>query len=168
MPRDAWASMPDSSRLWAFGTDRPLTAAEERRLLEVVDGFLDDWRAHGHPLRAARDWREGRFLLVAVDQASEPPSGCSIDALVRTLKSLEDELALGLVDHAAVWFRDSAGAVIRVSRSELKNRIGEGVVGSRTPVFDLTVTRLGQVLREGLEREAASTWVGRAYRLEVE
>ncbi|NNM32841.1 MAG: hypothetical protein HKO53_07225, partial [Gemmatimonadetes bacterium] len=80
--------LPDDARIWIFAADRPMPENESRAVLEAVDGFLEDWAAHGVPLSGARDWRHDRFLVVGVDESLAPPSGCSIDALVRVLKDL--------------------------------------------------------------------------------
>src|SRR5690606_4730456 len=92
MPRIPFAALPDDARLWVFGTGRELSEGERAELLDAVDRFLDQWRAHGAALTCAREWVDDRFLLVGVDPASEPPSGCSIDAMVNLLKELEGRL----------------------------------------------------------------------------
>jgi len=167
MPLDRWDALPAEARVWAFGAGRALAAAEEQRLLDAVDAFLEGWQAHGHPLRCARDWREGRFLLVGVDERTAPPSGCSIDALVHSLKQLEDELEVSLVGHAAVFYRATDGDIRRDSRAELRAQIEAGHVDAATPVFDLTLTRMEQVRAGALERPASDTWLAKAYGLGV-
>jgi hypothetical protein len=159
-PMTTLERLPDSARLWTFGVSRPLSEAERGRLLETVDGFLEGWQAHGHPLAAAREWRHERFLLVGVDERVEPPSGCSIDALVRALRGLEEELGVEMVGGAPVWFREEGpgGGVRRVSRPDFKAAAAEGRITSETPVFDLSITRLAE-LREGLwELPAGESW----------
>ena len=99
-------SLPDSARIWTFGVQRALTQAEQDDLLAAVDGFLDDWIAHGTPLQGARDWRHGRLLLVGVDEDAAPPSGCSIDALVHSLKAMESTLGTRIVDNSRVWYME--------------------------------------------------------------
>ena len=78
-------SLPADARLWIFAAARPLTDAEQQRLLGLVDAFLDRWTAHNHPLTSARELRYGQFLFVAVDESSAGASGCSIDAMVRSM-----------------------------------------------------------------------------------
>jgi hypothetical protein len=160
-PERGLESLPDSARLWVFGASRLLEAHEEKRLLDRVDAFVMKWAAHGHPLAAAREWRERRFLLVAVDDRVTPPSGCSIDALVRTLSGLEAELGIELVGNAPVWYRDAAGRPERVSRPRFKALARDGVIDAGTPVFDLSLTRVSE-LREGrFEGPAADHWHAR-------
>ena len=156
-PLDA---LPDTARLWIFGASRDLTPSEEARLLAEVDAFLDGWKAHGHPLAAARDWRYGRFLLVGVDDGVTPPSGCSIDALVRRLKGLEREIEVSLVGSAPVWFRDN-GEIRRVSRPDFKALAREGRVDGDTVVFDLSLTRLEELRAGRWELPARSSWHAR-------
>lgn len=161
VPAPGLEGLPDTARLWLFGASRPLEPAEEERLLERVDAFVRKWAAHGHPLAAAREWREGRFLLVAVDDRITPPSGCSIDALIRTLSTLETELGIELVGNAPVWYRDADGQPVRVSRPAFKALARKGAVTAGTTVFDLSLTRLSE-LREGrFEGPAGAHWHAR-------
>ena len=162
MPRVDFDRIPNDGRLWVFGVADEMSADEREHFLTRVDAFLDEWAAHGSPLRCARDFRHDRFLLVAVDEASVPPSGCSIDSMVRLLKELESDLGTRLVDNTPVWFQDEEG-VHRVSRPEFGRLAEEGVVDPETTVFDNTVTRVGQLEAGEWERPASESWHGRAF-----
>ena len=157
MSRTDFDQLPDASRVWVFGVSDPLPPAEEATFLTAVDGFLDGWVAHGHALRCARDWRHGRFLLVAVDEASEPPSGCSIDAMVGVLKAEQERLGVTIVDHTCVWYLED-GEVRRVTRDGFRALAEANRIEARTVVFDNTVTRLSQVREGGWERPAGGSW----------
>jgi len=163
MPRIDFDRLPETGRIWIFAAERPLGDDEAARLLAAVDAFLETWNAHGTPLRGARGWREDRFLFVGVDEAAAPPSGCSIDALVRVLKEKEGELGLDLLDHGPIHYRDGEGAVRRVSRARFRELARAGRVGPDTPVFDTSLTRT-RALREGaFERPARESWHGKAF-----
>lgn len=155
--------LPDTARLWIFGASRALEPVEEARLLEAVDAFLEGWKAHGHPLAAARDWRYGRFLLVAVNDRVTPPSGCSIDALVGSLKRLERELDVELVGSHPVWYREGGpeGEIRRVSRPAFKAAAEQGRITPLTTVFDLSITRLDELRAGYWELPAGQSWHGR-------
>lgn len=154
----AMEDFPGSARIWIFGTDRELTRAETGELLDSVDGFLRRWAAHGVPLRAARSWRHGRFLIVAVDMESAPPSGCSIDALVHLLRDLGERLDARFPGNEAVWFRDGDGAVRRASRPEFRALAGRGAVTPGTAVFDNSITLLSELRAGRWEGPAAERW----------
>ena len=162
MPRIDFHDLPEHSRVWVFPASRTLDDAEGERLLGEVDAFLGGWAAHGHPLRSGRLLVDNRFLVVGVDEDAEAPSGCSIDALVNRLEALGASLAIRLVDHAPVWFRDAAG-VRMVTRADFRALAKEGAVTPDTRVFDTSLTRMTALRNEGLERPARDSWHGRAF-----
>jgi len=162
MSRIDFRELPDHGRLWVFPFSRSLTPSEADALLTEVDGYLAEWAAHGAPLTSGRELRESHFLLVGVDEDVEAPSGCSIDALVNRLRALGQELGVGLIDHASVWYRHD-GEIRTVSRSEFRRLASEGQVGPDTRVFDTTLTRMSVLREGGLEVPARETWHGRAF-----
>ncbi|UCC25757.1 MAG: hypothetical protein JSU98_01420 [Gemmatimonadales bacterium] len=163
MPRVPFDALPDDSRLWVFPVPDPLEPGQVDTLLRTVEDFLHGWAAHGAPLTAGYSWEEDRFLLVAVDQASVPPSGCSIDSMVRVLKELEGSLGQRIVDHGPVYYRDSAGEVHRLSRKEFRAAGQAGSVTPETPVFDSTLTDLGAFRAGRLEVPARESWHGAVF-----
>src|SRR6476659_2788280 len=138
MPIVAFTSLPDSARVWVFASDRELTGAAADTLLAAVDQFLSQWKAHGMPLRCAREWRDDRFLAVGVDVTAENASGCSIDGLFRTLQELQRELGVQLVGGGRVFYRGAAG-VETTSREDFLMRARDGRITAATPVFDIAI-----------------------------
>jgi hypothetical protein len=159
MPIVPFDSLPDSSRIWVFGSDRPVTGAAAEQLLGEVDRFLEEWRAHGEPLRCGRLWADHRFLVVGVDQSTANASGCSIAGLFRALQMLERTIDARLVGGGRVYYRDHSGVAQCVPRTELDSLVASGAVGPDTTVFDTSITDLGE-WREKFERPARKTWVG--------
>lgn len=149
---------PDKARVWVFGSERELAAGEAGMVLDAVDAFLAGWAAHGIPLRAARSWCYGRFLVVAADIESAPPSGCSIDALVTVLRGLEDGLGVRFLGNEAVWYRDSLGTIRRASRAAFRQLAGKGEVVPETVVFDNSVTVLADLRGGRWEGPARERW----------
>lgn len=154
--------LPDQARLWVFASEHPLSGGERASLLAGVDGFLSRWKAHGAPLAAGRAWLYDRFLAVAVDESVTPPSGCSIDALVRMLKGMEAEIGSGLVDNTPVYYRSPRG-IERVSRGRFRKLADAGDVTPDTPVFNNTITRLEEFRGGKWEGPARHSWQGRAF-----
>jgi hypothetical protein len=159
MPIVPFETLPDSSRVWVFGSDRPVTGGAAEQLLGEVDRFLDEWRAHGEPLRCARLWTDDRFLVIGVDQSTANASGCSIDGLFRRLQGLEQAIAARLVGGGRVFYRDHSGVAQCVARSDLDRLVASGDIGPDTTVFDTSITDLGE-WRERFELPARKTWVG--------
>lgn len=158
------AAMPDDARVWVFAAPRALSAEESARLLDRVDSFVGRWTAHGRPVVGAREWRYGRFLLLAADEAATGVSGCSIDSLYRVLSEAESELGVPLTDATLVWYRGPDGSIRSETRAEFRDRVRSGAVGDDTPVFDNTVSTVGGVRAGGWERPLRDSWHSRAFR----
>jgi hypothetical protein len=157
MPLVPFSEMPDDARVWAFGSAAPVDSIDAAKLLALVDSYLLQWKAHGHPLTCARDWRDERFLVVAVDQRTEGASGCSIDGLFRALRGHEAAVGTSIVAGGLVFFRDALGLVHALARDEFEGLAALGEVTATTPVFDTTVTTAGEY-RARFETEAGRSW----------
>lgn len=157
MPRVPFESLPDSARVWVFASERPIHDEDSEPLLREVDSFLEQWKAHGAPLAASRDWREHRFLTIAVDESATGASGCSIDGLFRVLKRMEPAVRSSLTGKGMVYFRDAAGGVSSASRDLFGELAAAGAVGPRTRVFDTAVSTLAE-WRQRFETEVAGSW----------
>ncbi len=159
MPIAPFESLPDSSRVWVYGASADVDARAAKILLEHVDGYLDNWRAHGAPLVSGRSWSENRFLTIAVDQEREGASGCSIDGLFRTLKVIEPEVGAQLVTSGLIYFRAGDDKVRAVTRDEFAELNAAGTVDDDTQVFDTSVTTLSE-WRGRFESRAGDSWHG--------
>jgi len=143
--------LSNDAHIWIFGISPALDAAQSATVLRRVDTFLDEWAAHGVPITGAREMREGSFLIIAADENREK-SGCSIDRMFGTLKDLERELNVKILDANRVFLRDH-GSVRAVARGEFRN-----AASLETPVFDVTAEKLGEVRTGAWERRAADSW----------
>lgn len=159
MPVVPFDTLPDASRVWIFGSDRTLTEEGTTALLKGVDEFLGDWKAHGEPLSVGSQLRDGRFLVVAVDQSTAGASGCSIDGLFRVLQRLESSVGASLVGGGRVYYRDGHGVVQSAARNEIPSLATSGAISKDTVVFDTTITDLG-TFRTGFEKRAKESWIG--------
>ena len=159
MPAVTFEKLPDDARVWVFASDRQLQGKEAEQLLAEVDRFLAQWKAHGAPLRCARDWRDDRFLAIGVDPTVEQASGCSIDGLFRGLQSLERALNTRLVAGGRVFYRDAKGDTQFAPRKDLSSLVASGALTKRSPVFDTSITTAA-AWRSRFEIPASDSWVG--------
>lgn len=158
MPVVRFDELPADARVWVFGSERPLRGAEAQRLLGEVDSYLEQWKAHGAPLRSAREWRDDRFLAIGVDPTAEQASGCSIDALFRRLQEVERVLGTALVAGGRVFYRAANGETRVARRGEVPRLNRAGELTGETPAFDTSITDAAS-WRERFERPAAQTWI---------
>lgn len=150
--------LPDSARVWAFGAGRSPSPTETAHLLDRMEDFLEEWTAHDRELRTGFDWREHRFLLIGLDEDRGAASGCSIDALHRQIRDLEEELGTELLGRGRVWLEDERGRIRSLDRAAFRRLAAAGEVGPETVVFDLTVDRVADVREGRWRRPAGESW----------
>jgi len=152
MPRRDLKQLSDDAYIWIFGVSPALDEAGEVKMLQRVDAFLDKWAAHGAPIDSARDLIEGTFLVIAAAKTSER-SGCSIDRLFGTLRQLESDLGVAILDANRVFFRHGDGRADSMTRSEFRDK-----AEAHTTVFDTTAETLREVRSGTWERRAEDSW----------
>ena len=143
--------LSNDAHVWIFGISPSLDEQKSGVLLRQVDAFLDDWAAHGVPIPGARDLKEGSFLIVAADENREK-SGCSIDRMFGTLRQLERDLGVQILDSNRVFFRE-ADQVRAIPRNDFRT-----AANAETAVYDVTAERLGDVRTGGWVKRAAESW----------
>src|SRR5690554_80971 len=112
-------------RIWIYQADRELTAADKAKVLGKLERFTTEWKAHGQPLAAKAEIRHNRFIILMVNDAVAPPTGCSIDKSVYLLKEIENETGLNLFDRLQVAYRNDNQIAV-ASRSEFEQRVAAG------------------------------------------
>ena len=143
--------LSNDAHIWIFGISPSLDSERSHVLLREVNAFLENWAAHGVPIAGAAEVREGSFLIVAADDQREK-SGCSIDRMYGTLRRLEQQLGVQILDSNRVFLRE--GEEVRaVGRCDFR-----GAATPETRVFDVTADRLGEVRHGAWEKRAADSW----------
>lgn len=122
-------------RIWIYQANRPLTTGDSTKVMDKLDIFTSQWKAHGKPLAAKAEIRYDRFIILMVDDAIAPPTGCSIDKSVYLLKEIEQETGLALFDRLQVAYREG-DQIHAVSRVEFEQLIAAGIVTDDTLVFN--------------------------------
>jgi hypothetical protein len=152
MPRIDLNQLDDDARIWIFGISPTLDAAQSARMLQQVDAFLDAWTAHNVPVTAARELRDGAFLIVAVNKDTEQ-SGCSIDRMFGLLRQFERDFGVAMLDPNRVFVRGADERVHAVTRAAFRDS-GD----LHTIVFDTLAERLGDVRSGRWVRKAEESW----------
>lgn len=143
MPVVNFDSLPDSARVWIFGSDQRLSEDAATALMRDVGDHLANWKAHGEPLTVGSQLIDDRFLVVAVDQSTAGASGCSIDGLFRVLQTVQGKLGVNLVGGGRLFYRDSQGQARCAAQSQLEELRASGAITKDTVVFDTTISDLG-------------------------
>ncbi|HTE30932.1 MAG TPA: hypothetical protein VK666_11210 [Chryseolinea sp.] len=153
-------SLPDRARLWVYQSNRKFTSAETDIISETLSAFSNSWNAHGVPLLASFEIRMEQFIILAVDEASNSASGCSIDDSVRTIKSLGDTLGIDLFDRSLIAFNKQGEDVLTIPLGQLKTAYENGIWNHES-VFINNLVANKKEMQNNFLVPAASTWLKR-------
>lgn len=149
--------LPPSARIWIYQANRPLTEAELAAVEPALAQFAAAWTSHGRTLRASAAFRHGQFLVLGLDEAVAGASGCSIDASVRFVQSLEQQLGVSLLEKSQLAFLIN-DQVHLLDRRDLRQAVASGQLQPETPYFDNTIAQHGKLATEW-PAPAAHTWL---------
>jgi hypothetical protein len=147
------------SRIWIYQTDRLLTSDEAGTLNELLKSVVDGWETHGKPLTASAKIFHHRFVVIAVDESKQLPSGCSIDKSVNWLKEIGIEMNIDFFDRSIAWL-DDAEVVHTIPLPQVKQAIKERIIKGNTIVFDNLVQTKAQWMKRW-KIPASNSWMKR-------
>ncbi len=65
---NSYISLPETSKVWIFQSNRELSEAEAIEIRNRSDVFIQQWASHGVILRAAMEIFYNRFVVLCVDE----------------------------------------------------------------------------------------------------
>lgn len=151
--------LPDDSRIWIYQANRKLTDEEVTEMENEISEFVTQWTAHGATLEGGFEVRYNRFIVIGLNQSSVAASGCSIDASVHFIQSLEKKYNVDLLDKMNVTYYNGdyiAHKTLTDFREMAKNKS----VSKNTVVFNNLVNTKAEYL-ENWEVPAHQSWHGR-------
>lgn len=148
-------------RVIIYPASRPFTAKESKIITEKIYDFLTTWAAHGKPLSSSFKIEKNQFIIICVDEEKEMASGCSIDALGKVVKELEDEFQLGFFDRMKASYMEN-NEVKTLPLKAFKDQLKSGDIPKNIEVFDFSKNTYLDFLSHfllPLERSWASMYV---------
>lgn len=88
-----------------YPASRPFTTREAMQITQEVYEFLSGWKAHDKALSASFKIEYNQFIIITIDEEIQPVSGCSMDALLKKMKELDQRFELGLLDRMKACYR---------------------------------------------------------------
>lgn len=152
-------NLPEDSRVWVYQANRKLSDAEVSEIHQLTEEFLTQWTAHGAALEAAVEIRYNRFIVIGINQSNVSASGCSIDASVHFIQSLEEQFNVDLLDKMNVTFY-SGEYIAHKTLSEFREMAKSKAVNKNTVVFNNLVNTKEEYL-ENWEVPAHESWHSR-------
>lgn len=152
-------SLPDSSRVWVYQSDRAFSEQEVEFITSQAKEFIDAWTRHGDDLKGGFSIKYKQFIVLAVDESFANASGCSIDASVRFVKKIEEAINVDLMNKLNVSFKDGENINI-VSLSDFQNYAKEGKITPETIVFN-NMIQTKEAVENKWEVPAKESWHAR-------
>ncbi|PWJ56519.1 hypothetical protein CLV98_11113 [Dyadobacter jejuensis] len=150
-----------NSRIWIFQANRSLTESENDTITETLKSSVENWEAHGKALTASVKLFENRFVVVAVDERDELPSGCSIDKLTHWVQEIGHQLQIDFFDRSLAYL-DAQGGLQTVPVPGIKQAVANEIIGRYTTVFDNQVSTKAQWMTKW-KVPADHTWLKRYF-----
>ncbi len=152
-------NLPGDSRIWIYQANRKLREEEVGQIATKTKTFLEQWTAHGSDLEAGFEIRYNRFIVIGLNQENATASGCSIDASVNFIQSLEKEFNVDFLDKMNVTFY-SGDYIAHKTLSEFRKMAKARSVSKNTVVFNNLVITKSDYL-ENWEVPAKDSWHSR-------
>ncbi|KFF20551.1 hypothetical protein [Chryseobacterium sp. JM1] len=124
-------------RVIIYPASRPFETKEAKAITEKLFDFLATWAAHGKPLDSSFKIEKNQFIVVCVDEEKEMASGCSIDALGKIMREIDEQYQLGLFDRMKASFVHN-GEVKTLKLQEFKAQVRSGELPKDIQVFDFS------------------------------
>ncbi|RYG20174.1 MAG: ABC transporter ATPase [Chitinophagaceae bacterium] len=93
------------SRVWIYQSNREFNITEEKEILQKLEAFTGQWKAHGNELMAKAEIRYGFFIILTVDETQAGVTGCSIDSSVRIIKDIEQTYNVDLFNRFNIAYK---------------------------------------------------------------
>ena len=153
--------LPGHARVWIYPSNRELTKSEISKIENLAEDFLNQWTSHGNDLQAGVNLPYDRFIVLGLNESIQSTSGCSIDASVRFIQSLEADFDIVLLDKMNVTFKKQ-NTIDYIPLNEFRNKAKRKEVAPDVIVFNNLV--LNKIEYETLwEVPASSSWHSRYF-----
>lgn len=151
--------LPGDARVWIYQSDRKFSDEEVQEISEKTKAFLNQWAAHGSRLTAGFEIPHNRFIVIGIDQSEVQASGCSIDASVAFIQSLEKEYNVDLLDKMNVTYYNGP-YIAHKSLIDFREMAKNKSVSLKTIVFNNIVSTKEEYENEW-EVPASDSWHGK-------
>ncbi len=123
-----------NARIWVYQANRQLIDNEAITVERYLEPAINQWAAHGASLLASATVLHNRFVVIALDEAQNAASGCSIDASTRWFKDLGEALNIDFFDRSQAYLDGEEIKTFSVFQS--KKSIENELIFPETIIFN--------------------------------
>ena len=152
-------TLPAESRVWIYQANRSFTEQELEEIQSKLNGFIENWTAHGSDLQSGYVIKYKRFIVIGLNQNLNAATGCSIDASVHFIQQLEKDFGVDLMDKMNVSYKQGEYVAYK-SLADFRKMAKDKAISKNTIVFNNLVTNIAE-FNENWEVPASESWHGR-------
>ena len=149
-------NLPSNARVWIYQSNREFLNDEVEKINKILLDFVNHWNDHGDGLKSSFVIKYKQFIVLINDENHTPASGCTIDASVQTIKKIEKEFGVNLMDRMQTAFK-IGDTINTVSLADFQKYIQEDKINEDTIVFNNMVNTLAD-FNSNWEVKAKDSW----------
>lgn len=151
------AGLSDNARVWVYQSSRAFIEKEAVEVNEQLHQFYSQWQSHGAPVNGWAGLLFNQFIVIVADETEVHVGGCSTDASVRVIKSIERQYDVNMFDRLMLTFLVKGKAEM-LPVSQVQYALDKGYINKDTPVFNNLVASKAELLNSWLA-PLHSTWL---------
>jgi uncharacterized membrane protein YheB (UPF0754 family) len=140
---------PEQARVWLYQSSRPFSEKEQKEIQEQLYQFYSQWQSHGEPVKGWAGLVFNRYIIIMADETEVQVGGCSTDASMRMIKSLERQYDVHLFDRLSITFLVN-NQVEMLPLQQVQYAIDRSYINAETLVFNNIV---------GTQKELLENWL---------
>jgi hypothetical protein len=111
--------------------------------------FYSQWTSHGAPVNGWAKVVFGQFIIIMADETVVNVGGCSTDASVRVIKSIEKQYSVNMFDRLSITFLRKGKAEM-LPMNQIQYAIDKGFIDADTYLFNNVVYTKKELLEHWL------------------
>jgi len=135
----------NNSRVWVYQSNRAFSIAETLELEKILENFSKEWHSHGSAVKSYASLFFGQFIVLIADETHVKVGGCSTDASLRFIKSIEEEFNIQLLDRQLLAFIVKE-KIHLIPLIDVNNSIEDGFIQPDTLYFNNTILTKNELL----------------------
>jgi hypothetical protein len=144
------------NKVWTYLSSKELTDAEVVDLTRAGLAFVNQWTAHENKLKADFQIFKNRILVFTVDEDVHNASGCSIDKLLRFVKTAELEFGIQLLNRLLVAV-DKGNKIAAIPSSKISDLLQSGELTQNSLVYNTAASNSDELAT--WQQELKDTWL---------
>lgn len=152
------AEFADNARVWIYQSSRPFIEKEENEINEQLYQFYSQWQSHGDPVTGWARLLFRQFIVIIADETDIQVSGCSTDASVRIVKSIERQYSVNMFDRMTLTFLVNEKAEM-LPFNQVQYAIDKDYINQNTLFFN-NIASTKKELMEGWLVPLKDSWLG--------